>query len=510
MSTEPIRFLGATVISFNAQLGLGASESTLNVDLVEDCENGDIFIGQSVGAPVYFTAGEFIFGGVLSNWTVSQGGSGKTYNVKIVDPRQLLENVTIIVDSCIAEISSPNYFNAYAYWESNVLNGDCRKFGESYGGDRGMPYYRVLSALRERNLRINDPTGTYSYSVNWSSFPSNLPEYYRITGPNVTLLQLLQDVCDVTGYDFYVTLSTNNMINIGLVNLRAPPPPVNAIISAYDGYATELSYGQELRNEVTKSILFGEKRHYLSTVTQFANFFGEDYLNGVYYPVVPFDADECGFWFKKQIDSLNSMLKNPFPNNSYIFHELDIRCALSNMELWMLRVCDSEVGAVGGTFNNAFQAAFPLLVTNTRKNMKALFEAAAPEVPNGIVETAINPLKSIRDGNTPEILSEIEIIYNWIKNLGSTFYGKQFIAPLNQLICVHQDLDKQPLKEFIFSDVPTNDGGWVDYGVPVLGLADPDLTLFRQEDNRIGAFAIFNNSGEAPASSESESESEST
>jgi hypothetical protein len=37
--SEPIRFLGATVLSFNSTLGLGSSESTLNVDLIEDCAN---------------------------------------------------------------------------------------------------------------------------------------------------------------------------------------------------------------------------------------------------------------------------------------------------------------------------------------------------------------------------------------------------------------------------------------------------------------------------------------
>lgn len=495
MSTEPIRFLGATVISFNSQLGMGFSESTLNVDLVEDCENGDAFNGQAVGAPVYFSAGAFNFGGVLSSWTASQGGSGQTYNVKIVDPRQLLENAVVIVDSYLGNpIKGLNYYNAYAYYESSVLNGNCTAFGTSRSTERGMPYQMVINALQSMDPTIYAPTG-YAYTINFSSFPTGIPDAYRVVGPSVTILQLLQDVCDVLGYNFYVTLLPGNIIDIGLINLRAPPASFNAIITAYDGYATELSYGQELRNEVNKTILFGEKQHYLSPVYKFNHFFGEDNVNGNFIPVVPFNEDECGFMIRKDITLLNLSLLDPLPSNGpYIIHELDIRSAMASQQLWQARAMSQDIGG-GGTLNEAIRAHWPEAVTNVAAGMNLIvgggngLSATNSIIQNGLpIETVNNPTAPKAKINTPQILDDLEKVWQFVKSLGDTYYGKQFIAPLNQNICYY---NTENFQEKQFTDIPTNAGGWVEDGTPIIGLNDPELQMFREDDGRISCFAVF-------------------
>ena len=494
---SPLKFLGATVLSFNSSLGLGSSESTLNVDLVEDCEASppDAFLPKNgsigVGAPVYFTAGSFSFGGVLATWTVNQGRSGKTFNVKVTDPRQLLENTVVVTDSYLGPPTQGlNYFNAYAYWESQVLQGNCAVFGDSMGTERGMPYQMIIQALIGMVPTIYSPTG-YSYTINFNSFPQGLPEYYRVAGPSITLLQLLQDVCDVTGFDFYVNLLNGGIISVGLVDLKLPPPSFSTIITAYDGKATELSYGQELRNEVTKTVLFGEKQHYLTRVTQFSHFFGEDLINGQYTPVVPFAMDDCGFWVRKDIQSLNATLETPFPTNGpYVLHELDIRSAMSSMELWLLRALDPHFAA-NGTLNKALQELWPKAVDLTNDALTTLLNAANRPQP---VDSTLNPIRASKFISNDIILTELEITYNWIKNLGNTYYGKQFITPLNQKICYHF-IPNAPLGEKMFSDIPTNEGAWLDDGQPVLGLSDPDLSLFREEDGRIGGFGLFNNEG---------------
>lgn len=504
---RPIKFLGATVVSFNCQLGLGASESTLNVDLVEDCEDSppDSFMPKDgtilVGAPAYFTAGAFTFGGILQNWTYNQNGSGRTYTALISDPRQLLENTVVVTDSYVGPpIQGLNYFNAYAYWETQTLEGNCAVFGTSRGGERGMPYQMVINALKNMVPAIYSPTG-YSFSIDFNSFPTGLPEYYRVGGPSVTLLQLIQDVCDVTGYEFYVNLLPGNIISIGLINLKIAPSSFGELIAAYDGRATDLSYGQELRNEVTKTVLFGEQQHYLSRVDKFNYFFGEDLINGEYIPVIPYRYDECGFWIRKKIDSLNLSLKDPLPTNGpYTIHELDIRSAMASKELWLNRVMSEEIK---GTFNeavrNKWQAGSDgraVLKTFTQKGQAVNVTATAAErLP--ISDVAFNRTDRDAQANKPDILEELDKVWNFVKNLGDTYYGKQFITPLNQLICYYID-PEAPMGEKRFSDIPTNAGGWIDDGNPVLGLTDPDLGLFREEDGRIGCFALFSFSGDRP------------
>ena len=493
---SPIKFLGATVLSLNSNLGLGSSESTLKVDLVEDCEAGDNFLpktgGIFVGAPVYLKAGQFAFGGVLTGWSATQGGSGRTFSADVADPRQLLANTVIIIDSYLGPPAQAiNYFNVYNEIEGQVLSGNCGVFGLSNSNERGMPYSNIINALKQMNPTIYSPTG-YSFTINFNSFPQGVPEYYRVPGPSITVLQLLEDICDVLGYEFYVDLLPGAIINIGLINLKAPPGSFSNIISAFDGKATELTYGQELRNEITKTVLFGEKQHYLTMVTNFNNFFGEDLINGQFVPVVPIGHDDCGFWINKKIDSLNAMLNNPIggPDSVYAIHELDIRCAMSSMEMWMIRTFEKEFENMNGTLNQAIQNAFPNAKTSIRDAIDNFGLGISPP------DIALNPTKAKKSAQKTEqfTLIDLEIIYNWLKNLGNTYYGKQYLGSLNQSICYYQ-LDNSPTAEKFFSDTPTKDGGWVEDGVSVLGLSDPELGLFREDDNRIGAFAVFNDTG---------------
>ena len=298
-------------------------------------------------------------------------------------------------------------------------------------------------------------------------------------------------MCDVLGYDFYVSLAPGNVITIGLINLRTPPGSFSNIIAAYDGTAIELSYGQELRNEVTKAVLFGEKQHYLSQVTKFNHFFGEDLINGTYVPVTPYKYDVCGFWISKMIDSLNLTLKNPLGGNGpYTIHELDIRAAMASQDVWKTRVMDSTIS---GTFNAAVRANFPDLIDDQAR--KAL--EGEIQNPRGVNDAMNQPNRANVAANRPEVLEDLEKIWSFIKNLGDTYYGKQFITPLNQLVCYYQD-PNSAVGEKIFTDTPTNAGGWVDDGTPVLGLTDPELGLFRADDGRITAFALFNIAGNIP------------
>lgn len=507
--TSPITFLGASVLSFNSSLGLGSSESTLNVDLIEDCETDPPQKFQpkvgtiGVGAPVLFKAGIFEFGGVLTNWTVSQGGSGKTFNAKVSDPRQLLENCVVITDSYLGTpLKSNNYFNVYNEMEGQVLNGNCNVFGASLSSERGTPYKKVIESLIRMDPTIYSPTG-YTFSVDFTTFPQNLPEYYRISGPSITILGLLQDVCDVMGFEFYVymdigftpSLVPKGIIKIGLIDLKTPPSSFSNIVCAYDSYATDLSYGQELRNEVTKTVIFGEYQHYLSEVTKFNYFFGEDLYGNTYLPVVPYKYDACGFWIKKKVDSLNLSLRKPLPSNGpYTLHELDIRAAMASQDLWRERVMSDSIN---GSFNAAVRNNWPESRTDHRGILETLKNRSdslqASQDANPTVDAANNPNGGARAGNKPSYIEDLDRVWNFVKSLGDTYYGKQFITPLNQKICYKQNADNPA--EILFSDIPTNAGGWVDGDQDVLGLADPELEFFRENDGRISCFALFNLEG---------------
>ena len=476
--TQPIKFLGATVLSFNSSLGLGSQESTLSVDLIEDCEGGDAFEPNcgsiEVGQAVYFNAGDFNFNGVLTNWSVNQGNSGKVFSASVSDPRQLLENAVVVVDTYMGPPTEAiNWFNVYAQMEGSVPEGNCGVFGTSGSGSGGMPYSKIISSLTAMSPVIYSSTG-YPFYVDFSSFPIGTPDFYKIQGPSVTLLALLQDVCDTLALEFYVSLQEGNMITIGTISLANPPGSFSTIVDGYDGIATEISYGQELRNEKTKTVIFGENVHYLSGVNAFTYFFGED-TPGV--PVVPYTSDACGFWIYKNIDAVNVALKKPLPARAYSIHELDIRCAMASYEVWSARAFMPD--QPGGSLNKAITINWP--------EGKAVQDGFADV--GAAVDKQQQPNRARIYNNKHTQVDDYRIIWEFLKTLGDTYYGKQFISQLNQTVCA-----KFPdaLAPVAFTDIPTNEGGWVDDGASILGLNDDDgLGFFRNEDHRISCFAIF-------------------
>lgn len=507
--TKPIKFLGATVLSFNTSLGLGsASESTLNVDLIEDCDKKDKFLPTApppdtieVGCPVYFdtttAGGGFVFGGVLTNWTVTQSNSGRVFNVKVSDPRQLLENTTVIIDSYLgAPESTTNYFNVYNHIEGSIIENGCDAFGNSGSSERGMPYTNIINALQEMNPVICSPTG-YNYVINFSSFPQNIPEYYRVAGPGVSILQLLQDVCDVLGLEFHVylvkdLLTGNNVITIGTIDLKNSPDNFNTIlnvVNSFNGTATDITYGHELRNEKNKVIILGEQQHYLTVVDNFEYFFGEDSYGDELVPVVPYANDKSGFWIAKKIDSLNASLSSPLASNGpYTISELDIRMALSGYDMWLQIAMDPTSP---GTFNKAIREHFadceqPMneVLNNTMGNPNLHPERRF----RAMIDLENNPNLGGAKAALPKTDQDLQAIHSFVQNLGSTYYGKQWISKLKQKICYHQGENYQ---EIIFTDVPTAEGGWVDGDLSVLGLGEPELSFFRSDDNRIKSFAVF-------------------
>ena len=517
--SEQLKFLNSTVISFDMSLGLGSSaESTLTVDLVDDCNINQQFYPVSqpnsygVGMPVYFPDNPIAmpncsFGGILANWTIKKSSSGLTYNALIKDPRQLLENTLIVIDSLITGPKYHiNYYNVYAYWEQDVIySANCNNYGLSQSNVKGMPYYKIVETLNTMDINIYPSTYTrypYFYKIDFSTFPGivpgsrTLPSWYRVPGPGISILQLLEDICNTLAYEFYIYLERNgneNVIKIGLIDLNNPPTNFNNIFTTFASSATDISYGQELRNEKSKMVILGDSVHYLmpTNVTEF--FFGEDDYNGNLIPIIPYYYDDCGFWINKKIDSLNLSLSNPFPSSGpYSLSELDIRCAMASYEIWSARVFDT---ATPGTFNAVIRAMYPNGITNignvlqTFQNINSSLNNTV-SVGKNLSDGLTNPSSSSAFRNQIDVVAELKKIHDFVSNLGSTYYGKQFITRLDsQKICKKYDEESNT---YIYSDTPTNNGAWIDYSQDgILGLNEPQLSHFRTDDNRLVGFAQF-------------------
>jgi len=245
-------FLGASIRSFGISAGFGDSVSTLNVELVNDEFNnsdgtelgygddiyhsglGDGFNPPPIGSPVFFkfgkkkssvldaydvlyneiygdSAGEpsndakesFCFGGILQSFVENRSENGNPlFTVQVVDPREILSNVTIIMNGyCESVLDTHNLFNLYGFLEFNQTLSDLQSLqsrlpnssvlscdkgictgSDLYWSNNGLT--NIAAALKEAGVNnVNLNAETPVMPITGTGFSRRIPQgmpYYRI------------------------------------------------------------------------------------------------------------------------------------------------------------------------------------------------------------------------------------------------------------------------------------------------------------------------------------------
>ncbi len=281
-------FLGASIVKYGCSIGWGiGSTSQLSVELVEDQTNQDAFLpvrlaSPTVGQPVYFEHYGFQFAGLLQKWEERRSREGlPLFDVTVIDPREILDGAQVITSTYSGTHQVPNLYNVYGYWEA-------KGFGQSSVNESGMPWPRVSDALNY--LANNIPTSNdyggplqfcgYRYTLDLSSLPPT-PEFYRISGPSISLLEMIAQICDDGGCDFYVTLVGFTIKVVTVSRLSQPPlGTIAAITNTNWGTSVSRSTnGMECRNELTSSFLVGDQLTTLNQTSTIQSFWGYDFNN---------------------------------------------------------------------------------------------------------------------------------------------------------------------------------------------------------------------------------------
>lgn len=350
-------FLGATILDFSISAGYGDTSSQLSVNVINDeynvsdrkplglgndiyhSGNGDRFNPPPIGSPVFFHFGKgdlvksnhiwqwnasglpgmddwmsdngrtFIapdppsesgkyhlcFGGILQGWTQNRSINGNTFSVNVVDPRQILSNVTLILNNYAeGTYKTENIVNVYGFLEHNPSEDLLGTLQSSYsnsglltktfaydgvktvenpdgttsesnnytGGftyigvpkaelfdnyekayatsatdlpeyfpmtgtgmsrrtDVGIPFYRVIDALYAQMRFFGDLPQEYvdygfevfirfrgyNYVLDLGSLPINrIPRLYYLEFEEISLLDFIQEICDITNHELFVSL----------------------------------------------------------------------------------------------------------------------------------------------------------------------------------------------------------------------------------------------------------------------------------------------------------------
>lgn len=305
---EQHTFLGASITNWSINAGYGDSVSTLNIDLVEDEFNKsdktplglgvdvyhsgilDTFNPPFTGSPVYFSFGKtratvndaftkvyddlfgleyhkqnanttkaqfhFNFGGILQSFVRNRGqGGNPIFSVQIVDPREILSNVVLILNNYTGTtFNNKNMFNLYGFLEYNPTQELLNKFKTSYRANSlrktvrgdgsyfftGNDMYSGLTVPDTDDYNIYNDKITYP-SLSSDSLPARFPitgtgksrrtaqgiPYYRIRQALNALLSIdgkIPEEYQIAGFGGYVNFrGFNYVVDLGGLLDKVPP-----------------------------------------------------------------------------------------------------------------------------------------------------------------------------------------------------------------------------------------------------------------------------------------------
>jgi hypothetical protein len=327
------------------------------------------------------------------------------------------------------------------------------------------------------------------YYIDLSEIPF-APTFYRIPGPSISLLDLITQVCNDSGSDYYieliVTANLEKVIKVRTVQ-RAVQPTLGEIedfVNATEN-VTSKNIGRELRNEPSQAFVYGgyvqtiyqQDRTHTKSKGEIIQFWGWDAAHNLAYATnTTLTGREVGEW-KVWLDirPLNLVLTTPITGQNipgfgarganYIpIHEREIRMALSSFDSWMNYALVYKLG-VGTEFGKYLKDTLGIMgpqihfghVGKPQAEIEAKFQNLLG------FNIAFQPDQDPQDPKNADMRKIHEFIENW----GDTYYGKKFLVQL-PYVCYCTDSDSG---QVLYSDNPTNDGGWPTKGVTnILGL----------------------------------------
>lgn len=541
-------------------------DSMLNRKTMTGADPG--FTSPIVGSPHYFRAGDFEYMGLVQSVERKDAPDGKNiYTVKLVDPTEILAGTQIIVSDYAGTVDGvSNVINAYGFAESfgkrcklSYVNGSpfgspADGFGGSESNDNGMPWNIIEQATSMLTSSIPSIMNKFSpngrlvfrgsaagdslyggvkanqldlempyifeghlgylahYFVDLSSLPT-APQDYRFSGPSISLLEAITQLCDDAGCDFYVELVPiiigGQIIKIIKVRvaIRGSQPvlgQIEAFIGNSDGTQSS-SVGEELRNEVTSQLIVGEQQDNIYQADD------EIAGNALIEPFWGLDSDgnvleiqeNSGYeYIELDISQLNAILHNPLPTTTINLYYLELRAALEGQDSFEAVTSFLGVGppvvdanCFGAHINTLFGAGGWVGAFNIADLLIGCIGFGIPgagDMPAGGWE-AHNPRRAkvgVRNKDNEELTEDLDTIFNFVADYAKTYYGRKYMVQI-PYSCVIRDNVSQTIKS---TEVPT-ESGWSE-ATTIINLNHPSMTSIFSEDNgKIKCFAKFSVNG---------------
>lgn len=559
-------FCGASVLSFSASLGWNSQQSECTVTLVEDDCDGhervywDKFLNRqtrtnadpgftrpSIGAPAMFRIGDFEYAGLIQSWREVNSVNGKpTFEVKLVDPREVLEGTQIITSDYAGSVDQLyNVINVFGYMESFgvlcpqvVINGAV--FGTPAGGYGGAlvntngmqwnrlkdgislltsafplqinqwsPYGRMVFKGAEAtkdgygvmgaddfdpSIIVNFPNhhGYISYFlVDLSEIP-DAPSFWRVPGPSLNLLDLITQVCTTAGCDFYIELipvrfgaGITKIIKIRTVSRNSQPllGQIESFINSASNKVIDDAVGRELRNEDSSTFLIGDN---IQSVYQAFN----GVQSGIVEPYWGLDA--AGDVIVASVVDGEYVIPVSFIElNNQLFSPLPTTTGefTENELLHAIAGFDQFLAYtlgvptdLGDKIASRGLARHLYNFDNVSRLIDFLLNFDRNLSPRQLM--AMSEFFELNDTD----MKDLEVIFQFVANYAREVWGRKFQVHL-PFTCAYFDTESQG---YFTSEEPSLDGGWTET-TDVIGLPHPTLTVPFETDflGKLGPFLRF-------------------
>lgn len=493
------KFLGATVHGFTSSIGWNEQQTVITVTLYEDKGQGDSFRPPEVGRVVKFKFDAFQYEGILQKSSERGDINGNpAFEVIITDPREVLAGAQVIISSFNGKVSAvPNLINAYGHWESSL------GFGGSLVNESGMVWQAPFDILgldvtasgasitvtpmgpvgiKPAIEALTVGSGGYgaglqlrgeTYSVDLSGLPLP-PPHYRIGGVSVSILDAVSQVCQDGGHDFIIYLE-NGVIKVKTVS-RVAQPSIGDIANFINSQENVISksVGQELRNDITNSILLGGD---LQELVQVYNPSGNDTI----WPYWGEDPDGNAIIGVGTPEVWHEVLLNASPiadiMGSLEYHCTipELRCALMDFDSWAAYVIR--------WYPDKAKIIDLVSAIDSTSDLTMMF----PDImfQHDLIAQRDEEAYYFGRMNESEYWTQrAQRVYDFVRNYAQEYFGKKFLVRIPFLIYWKYE----PETTHLVSTDEISDAGYTGEGAIPLGLAYENNDYFLTPDGRFECF----------------------
>ncbi len=507
-------FAGASIRNFSCAIGWGSQSSSLTINLVEDPSLSQAFSPPLPGHPAYFTYDDFAFGGIIQAYKRKNSTGGyPVFEVTMVDPRDILEGVQIIIDGYTGTIGTmPNLFNVYGHLE-NI------SFGNAEVNADGILTSKLRTGIDDLiGIGLGSTPINYfgvEYYIDLSYLPT-LPTYHRLGGGvSLSLMDIISRICEDGACDYFVTLYQGpigeNVIKVHTINRFGQPDfgKINDFINANtSGEAVQNEGGLELRNEVVGKFLVGGN---------VSSMYFQQYAEGE----AGFRDDTiCQFW---GLDAQGQIIiQEAFETNNPKFtldsrgvtvvgvgatYPTDVdemRVALGGQTAW-----EMFINAKDQVNGSPHQGKATALGCPNQADLRAIL-AGIPNI-NIPPLTAVAAVQNFfnNDVNLAHIAAftgrninrfdrgdlhqeNITALYQYVSAFANEYYGKKFMV---RILDIEAKLESDTNR--IVTNYETTDGGFIDEaqyaGAIGNGWMPADFDRVSLDDGRLQAYVKFDN-----------------